>query len=70
MMRAAKALARLDFRTAFSFHPMVFTLPLIFLYAMTDGRLFKRKALDRVVLILIAAGFLINYIIKLVYFFK
>ncbi len=65
MTRAVKALCALDFKTAFSYHPMVLSLPLVAGYILKNGRLFHHKGLNASVLGLIGAGFIINYIIKL-----
>lgn len=69
MTRAARALVQLDFATAFSYHPMVFSMPLVIIYIFTNGRLFKKKIVDDIILICIGVGFVINYVIKLFYFF-
>lgn len=64
MTHAALALLRLDFAAAFAYHPMVFSVPLLYLYVLTDGHVFKNKRLNIAVIILIFSGFLINYFIK------
>lgn len=69
MTRAARALVQLDFSAAFSYHPMVYSMPLVIIYIFTNGRLFKKKIVDDIILICIGAGFVINYVIKLFYFF-
>ena len=69
MTRALRALVNLDFAEAFSYHPMVFCMPLVIVYIFTNGRLFKNKKIDDVILICIAVGFVINYVIKLIAFF-
>ena len=49
--RALAALLRLDFRTALRFHPMVFVLPPVVLYALFGKKpLFGSKNLERVLL--------------------
>ncbi len=65
MTHAVVALLHLDFRAAFSYHPMVFSLPLIYLYILTNGRLFGKKALDITVISLLVFGFLLNYLYKI-----
>ena len=62
MTRACIAALRLDLKTAFSYHPMFFSVPLLVLYYYFDGNLFKNKMMNRTVFILIAAGFAINWL--------
>ncbi len=69
MTRAVKALVHLDFASAFFYHPMVFSMPLVFVYILKNGRLFKKKHVDNVVLGTIGLGFVINYVINLMRFF-
>ena len=66
MTRAARALFELDFKSAFEYHPMVFCMPLVFLYIIKNGRIIKNKIINNTILILICLGFILNYIIKLI----
>ena len=51
LSRALAALLRLDFRTALRFHPMVFVLPPVVLYALFGKKpLLGSKNLERVLL--------------------
>lgn len=70
MTRAVRALLRLDLAGAWRFHPMVFSMPLLVLYIALDGRVFRKKAVNILVLSLTGAGFAVNYAIKLVAFFS
>ncbi len=65
MTRAYINLMHLDFYGAFSMHPMFWSVPLLLLYYIFDWKLFKIKWLDSMMLILIGAGFLINWIVKI-----
>ena len=65
MSRAVFALFRLDLASAFSYHPCVFAMPVLYLYFLFDGKLFNRKIIDYSVMFLIAAGFLINWVVNL-----
>lgn len=65
MTSAVKSLFHLDFKNAFLYHPMVYSIPLIILYIIKDGKLIGNKFINYSLLILIGLGFLINYIIKL-----
>ena len=65
MTRAWLSALRLDFADAFRMHGMFWSVPLLVLYYLTDGRIFGKKA-DTVVLALICAGFLLNWICGLI----
>ena len=62
MTRALLAVLRLDFAAALAYHPMVFALPLMYLYFLFDGRLFPQKNVDRAVWAAIGAGFLFHWV--------
>lgn len=64
MSRAVWSVLRLDFAAAFYYHPMVFTLPVLYLYFLFGGRVFNKKWLDRGVLAAIAVGFFVTFIVK------
>lgn len=66
MTRAINAIMHFQFKKAFYCHPMVYSLPVILLYIVTDGKPIKNRCINNVVLIFIGIGFLINYIIKLI----
>lgn len=66
MTRAWLAVLKLDFSAAFTFHPMFWAIPILYLYVLFDAKLFKNKIINWTVFGLIAAGFLINYIFVLV----
>ena len=65
MTRAVFSLLRFDIRGAAFLHPMVFFLPLLFLYYLYDGRLFANRKIDRLLLWTIAFGFLAQWVWKL-----
>ena len=66
MTRAYIALLRLDVRTAFSYHPLFWTVPILFLYFLFDGHLFPKKAVNIVVLAALLSLFLIRWILILI----
>ena len=66
MTRAVISAVTLDFGAAFSYHPMFWSLPILYLYFLFDGTVLGKKALDRMVLIGIGIGFLVNWIFKIV----
>lgn len=66
MTRAWKAMLRGDIRAAFEFHPLFFTIPILWAYILFDGKLLKNEIANIVVLITIFVAFFIVYIIRLV----
>lgn len=69
MTRACLAALRLDFAAAFHFHPMFWSIPLLYLYFLSDKGVFGKKWVDRVILYTIGAGFLLNWIRNILLFF-
>ncbi len=65
MTRAVVSACRLDFITAFRYHPMFWSMPLVYLYILFDGRLFNKRVVDVTVLSVIAFGFLVWWILRL-----
>ncbi len=65
MTRAYLSALRLDFASAFRFHSMFWSIPILVLYYFTDWRLLGRKWLDNGVLIVIGVGFFANWLVKL-----
>ncbi|MBE6915395.1 MAG: DUF2752 domain-containing protein [Ruminococcaceae bacterium] len=68
MTRACLSLLRLDFKAAFSFHGMVWSMPILLLYYFCDGRLFRKKQIDVLVLSFLVTGFLANWVRALILF--
>lgn len=62
MSRAYLSLLQGDVVGAFRYHRMFWSMPILVVYYLTDGRLFKRKWMDSAILIAIAIGFIINWI--------
>ena len=60
MTRAIISAFSLDFRAAFSHHLMFWSLPLLYLAFLYDGRLFKTRLANILFYSLIVIGFLIN----------
>ena len=65
MTRAWLRVLRWDIPGAFSMHGMFWSVPLLIVYYLFDGKLFKKKWLDRSVHILLAVGFTFNWIVHL-----
>ncbi len=66
MSRAVLSAVKFDFYRAFSYHPMFWSLPVLYLYFLFGGKVFNKKYLDYGVLIFIAFGFLINWLAQIV----
>ena len=66
MSRAIISLLNMDIKQALLYHPMVFTMPILGIYYITDGKLFG-KILDKIVLIFIFGGFIVNWIFMLLF---
>ena len=64
MTRALLSVLRLDFYAAFSYHPMFWSLPVLYVYFLCDGRVFRSKLWNGVVLGGIGLGFFVNWILK------
>ena len=69
MTRAWFAAFRLDFGRAFSMHPMFWSVPILVLYVLAEGKPLKNEKLNWTILGIILAGFMINYLWKLMIFF-
>ena len=65
MTRAWLSVLHLDFYSAFNFNPMFWSVPIVYLYILYDGKLFKIKWLDRLILKTIGAGFALLFIYRL-----
>lgn len=66
MTRAYLALLRFDIRGAFEMHPMFWSVPILLVFYLFDGRVFSKEWINVAVLVLIFAGFLVNWVLKLV----
>ena len=65
MTRAYISLLHGDVITAFSFHPMFWSVPLCLLLYLYDGVLFKKQWLNTCLIVALILGFLANWICKL-----
>ena len=65
MTRAWLAALRLDFPAAFRWHPMFWSIPLLAVYIVYDGKLFPNKAVNRLFWGTIFAGILVVYLARL-----
>lgn len=69
MTRACLAALRLDFAGAFSFHPMFWSMPLLYLYFLSENGLFRSKRANRIFLAIIGAGFALSWMWSIIQFF-
>ena len=69
MTRAWLAALRLDLPAAFGWHPMFWSVPILYYYVLRQCRVFKDPVINWLILGLILSGFLVNYIFTLVEFF-
>ena len=67
MTRALICALQFKFADAFDYHMMFWSIPLLFLYFIFEGKLFRNKWADRVILIILSVGFLINWITSIIY---
>ena len=63
--RAVISLISLDFTAAFSYHPMVWSVPVLIGYFFCDGRLFNCRLLNSAVLTLIGIGYFAIWLLRL-----
>ena len=64
-IRAYICLLHLDIPGAFQTHPMFWSVPILLIFYFADGSVFKQKWLNWGILILISAGYAVNWIAKL-----
>lgn len=65
MTRAYLALLHGDLPRAFSLNPLFWTVPILFLLFMTEGKLFRRQWVNSILLGVILGGYLILFILRL-----
>lgn len=65
MTRAVLAALHFDLASAFAYHPMFWSLPVIAVLILTDGRPTENRRINLTVIGLVAGGFLISYIVRL-----
>ena len=66
MTRAWLAALRLDFGAAFAYHPMFWSMPILYAYFLLDHGILASKRLNKLVLWSICIGFIIQWIAKIV----
>ena len=66
MTRALVSALKFDFADALQYHPMFWSLPIIGIYILFDGKVFKNRAINLIVPILIGIGFVVNWLYKVI----
>ena len=66
MTRAWVFAIQFDFKSAFFYHPMFWSLPILYLYFWLDDGLLPWKAGNRILLCSIGIGFLVNWVLNFV----
>lgn len=70
MTRAWLAAFRLDFPLAFYYHPMFWCIPVLAVFFLFDGKLFRNQKVNNGILILILVGVLLTYPVRLIAYLK
>lgn len=70
LSRAWLAALQLDLASAFRYHPMFWSIPLLILLAFFDGKLFRKALWNRLLLILLTAGLAVCYLIRFVVYLR
>jgi hypothetical protein len=70
LSRAWLAALRLDLSAAFSYHPLFWTIPLLGLYMLWDGKLFKNPWLNKLFPAVALGAYLLCYGIRLVAYLR
>ncbi len=65
MTRAYISLLHLDFRQAFMWNPMFWSIPVLLIFYFFDGKIFKSNWINTVSITLIFGGFFICWLWKL-----
>lgn len=65
MTRAILSALRLDLKAAFLYHPMFWSMPILYLYFLLDKGIFPKKLWNRLLLWGICGGFVLNWFVKI-----
>lgn len=70
LSRAWLAALQLDLASAFRYHPMFWSVPLLILLAFFDGKLLRKELWNRILVVLLLVGLVVCYIIRLVVYLR
>lgn len=62
MTHALTAMLKLDFAAAFKYHIMFWSVPILYLCFLKDGKLFKNKILNIAFYVSMSIGFVLNWL--------
>ncbi len=65
LSRAWFSVFRGDITSAFGYNAMFWSIPLLVILYLTDGKLTGKKLIDNTIFILILIGFVLNFLIKI-----
>ena len=68
MSRAWLSALRLDFADALGYHPMFWSVPLLAVYILYDGKPIPNKTVNNVILWLLLGAFFLCYLLRLLSF--
>lgn len=66
MTRAMLSVLRFDLKAAFRFHPMFWSVPVLYAYILFDGKILGTRRADNSLLISILCGFFINWLFQII----
>lgn len=66
LSRAWLAALQFDLASAFRYHPMFWSIPVLILLAFFDGKLLRKELWNRILLIVLTAGLAVCYLIRFV----
>lgn len=65
MMRAFYSVLSLDFPSAFSYNPMFWSVPILFMLFLWEGKPFKNNRINIPLWVLLIIGFATDFVLKL-----
>ncbi len=65
MTRAFRALTEFDIVSAFKYHPMFWSIPIVYIYILFDHPVITKK-IDHWVLVIVLIGFIINWLFRII----
>ena len=54
-----------DLASAFAYNPLFWAVPVLYIYILYDGQVFRDRRLDRAVIFTILAGYLLLFLLRL-----
>ncbi len=63
--RALIQALKLNFKDAFSLHPMFWSFPILLVYFFFDGKVFKNRTVNYLIPFFVLVGFILNWFFKI-----